>query len=335
MSDVRDIVLVTGNANPELAEKVAKLLSSPLSNPISYFLDGEIRVKGMPNMRGRSVFVVQPTSPPVNDRFMELVLLIDAVRRASAKEITAVIPYFGYARQDRKEQPRVPISASVVANMVERAGVDRILTVDIHAEQAQGFVQCPWDNLYGSYVLVPEIKKLNKNFVVTSPDKGGLPRAAGYAKLLGVTDLALVYKQRDIHMEDQSTAYGMIGDVKGRDVLMVDDMLDSGGTMINAIEHLAENGANEIYATVSHAVFTGNALERLSASPVKKIIVTDTIKHRKEVVEHPKVVIASVAPMIAAAIRRIQTGESISENLILKPAEEMEGTNVLEKIFKK
>jgi ribose-phosphate pyrophosphokinase len=262
---------------------------------------------------------------------MELVLMVDAARRASAKEVTAVIPYFGYARQDRKELPRVPISASVVANIITTVGTDRILTVDIHTEQSQGFIQCPWDNLYASYVLVPALnKKRLSDFVVAAPDKGGMPRAAGYARLLGTQNLALVYKQRDIHMNDALTSYGMIGDVAGKDVVVVDDMLDSGGTLMNAIEYIAENGARDIYALISHGLFTGDALKRLSASSLTELYITDTIKHRKEVVRHPKIRIVSVAEMLAEAIRRIESGESISESLILKAPPDDE---ILKKTF--
>lgn len=328
------IALISGTSNPVLAGKIGDILSIEVANPITRFVDGEVRVKGLPNLRGRAVFIIQPTAPPVNDSVMELVLMIDAVRRASAKEITAVIPYFGYARQDRKELPRVPISASVVANIIVAAGANRILTVDVHTEQSQGFVQCPWDNLYASYVLVPTMKKKKlKDFVVATPDKGGMPRAAGYARLLGTQNLALVYKQRDIHMNDSMTAYGMIGDVKGKDVVVVDDMLDSGGTLMNAIEHIADNGAKDIYALISHGLFSGDCLKRLSASRVKEIITTDTVQHRDEVVKHPKVKIVSIAPMLAEAIRRVESGESISEDLILKsPGDEMRS---LKKTFKR
>lgn len=318
------IALISGTSNPVLANQIGKILGIKVAEPVTRFVDGEVRVKGLPNLRGRSVFIIQPTAPPVNDSVMELVLMVDAARRASAKEITAVIPYFGYARQDRKEQPRVPISASVVANIIVAAGASRILTVDIHTEQAEGFVKCAWDNLYASYVLVPALKKKKlKDFVVATPDKGGMPRAAGYAKLLGTQHLALVYKQRDIHMNDSITAYGMIGEVKGKDVIVVDDMLDSGGTLMNAIQHIHENGARDIYALISHGLFSGDCLKRLSASPIKEVITTDTIAHRPEVVNHPKVRIVSVATMLAEAIRRVESGDSISETLILKtPADD-------------
>lgn len=314
---VESMVLLSGNGNQKLADDIGRILHMPVTNPITYFSDGEIRVKGIPNLRRRSVFIIQPTPPPVNDHIMELVLMIDASRRASAKEITAVVPYFGYSRQDRKEQPRVPISAAVVANMIRAVGIDRIMTVDIHAEQLQGFVQYPWDNTYASYALIPELKKKNlKDLVVTSPDKGGVPRATGYASLLGVRNLAIVYKHRDIDAENKSETYAMIGDVKRKDILLVDDMLDSGNTIFNAAEHLKKNGAKDIYVIVSHGLFTGSSLKHLSASPIKEVITTDSIAHREEVLKHPKISIVSIAPMMAEAILREQTGASISELIL-------------------
>ena len=314
---IENLVLLCGNGNQKLATDIGKIVGQPVTNPITYFSDGEIRVKGIPNLRRRSVFIIQPTPPPVNDRIMELLLMIDAARRASAKEITAVVPYFGYSRQDRKEQPRVPISAAVVANMIRAVGVDRIMTVDIHAEQLQGFVQYPWDNTYASYALIPALKKKKlKDIVIASPDKGGVPRATGYAGLLNIHDLAIVYKHRDIHVENKSETYAMIGEVKGKNVLLVDDMLDSGGTIFNAADHLAKNGAKDIYVVVSHGLFTGSALERLSKSPIKEVITTDSVRHRDEVLKHPKISIVSIAPMIAEAIIREQTGESISELIL-------------------
>ncbi len=313
-----EFVLLAGNGNMKLAQEIGKILKKEVTNPVTYFSDGEVRVKGIPNLRRRPVFILQPTTPPVNDHLMELLLIIDAARRAAASEITAVLPYFGYARQDRKEQPRVPISASVVANMIRRSGADRILTVDVHTEQAQGFIQCAWDNLYASYALIPEIKKRKlSNVTVVSPDKGGVPRATSYAGLLGVDDVAIVYKQRDLHVNNKSEAFAMIGEVEGRDLLLVDDMLDSGGTIFSAVEHLASYKPKSIRVVVTHGLFTGKALERLSASQVEEIIVTDSVDHREEVLAHPKVTVVSIAPLMAEAIHRVQTGDSISEGLIL------------------
>lgn len=315
--DIKDIVLLSGNGNQKLANEIAKILGVPVTNPITYFADGETRVKGIPNLRRRSVFIIQPTCPPVNDRLMELLLMIDAARRASAKEITAVMPYFGYARQDRKEQPRVPISAAVVANMIRAAGVDRILTVDIHAEQLQGFVQYPWDNMYASYILIPELKKRKfKNTVVASPDRNGVARATSYAAFLGIKDIAIVYKKRDLNINNKSEAFAMIGEVKGKDVLIVDDMLDSGGTMFNAADHLFDNGAKSIRVVVSHGLFSGDALKRLTKSKVEEVIISDSVHLRDEVLKHPKVTVISIAQMLAEAIVREQTGNSISELIL-------------------
>ncbi len=315
-----EFVLLTGRANVPLAKKIADILKEKVDMPITIFSDGEIRVRIGPNLRRRHVFIIQSTSSPVNDHIMELILLIDAAKRASAKEITAVIPYFGYARQDRKEMSRVPISASIVANMIEQAGADRILTVDIHSEQAEGFVNVAWDNVYGSYTLIPAIKAKNlKDIVVTSPDKGGVVRAAGYAKLLSqANDIAIVYKERDININNVSEAMAMIGDVRDKDILLVDDMLDTGGTLFSAADFVKKKGAKSVRAAITHGLFTGNALEKLTNSLIDEVIVTDTIAQRDEIRNHPKVTIVSSAPLLAEAIRRIHTGESIGEALILK-----------------
>ncbi len=313
-----DFVLLTGRSNPQLAKAIGKILKKSVDEPISSFSDGEVRVRVKPNLRRRHVFILQPTSPHVNDNLMELIFMIDAARRASASEIIAVIPYFGYCRQDRKEMPRVPISSAVVANMIQNAGANRFVTVDIHAEQEEGFSTVPWDNLYGSYSLLPEIKKKKlKNMVVGSPDKGGVVRATGYSRLLGGQDIAIVYKERDINFNDKSESLNMIGEVKDRDVLLVDDILSTGGTLMNAANFLKKKGAKSVRAAVTHGLFTGNALDLLSKSSLEEVIVTDTIMHRKEIVNHPKVTIVSVAPLLAEAIRRIETGESISVKLFL------------------
>ena len=310
-------ILLTGNGNPKLAHDIAKILKKPIYNPISYFSDGEIRVKVEPNMRRRHVYIIQPTAPPVNDRLMELVLMIDAVKRSSASEIIAVVPYFGYARQDRKEQSRVPISAAAVANMIEHRGADRILTIDLHAEQIAGFVRCSWDNLYGSYTLIPAIKaKKLQNIVVASPDKNGVARATAYANRLGATNIAIVYKERDLHVNDVSEALAFVGNVKGKNVLLVDDMISAGGTIINAANFLKANGAKTVYAVVTHGLFTGDALAKISTSSIDEIIVTDSVMHRKEVIDNPKITIVSVAPLLAEAMRRFQFGESVSSLFI-------------------
>ncbi|MBP9719280.1 MAG: ribose-phosphate pyrophosphokinase [Candidatus Levybacteria bacterium] len=312
-----EFILLTGRSNPQLAHDIASLLSHELLEPISIFADGEIRVRIPHNMRRRHVFIIQPTASPVNDSLMELVFMIDAAKRSSATEITAIIPYFGYARQDRKEMSRVPISSSVVANIITHAGAQRILTIDIHSEQQQGFVGIPWDNIYGSSVLIPVIQEKNlKDLIVASPDKGGMTRATKHAKLLSASGVALVYKQRDIHINNKSEALGMIGDVKNKHILLVDDMLDTGGTIVNAAEYLKNAGAKSVRVAVTHGLFSGDAIEKINASAIDEIIVTDTITHREEIINHPKITIVSTAPLLAESIRRIQTGESIS-SLIL------------------
>lgn len=310
---IDDPILLTGKSHVGLASAIAKLLQLELHEPISIFSDGEIRVRIAPNMRRRHVFIIQPAAPRVNDNIMEILFMIDAAKRASASEISVIIPYFAYARQDRKELPRVPISSSVVAQMLENTGASRIVTVDIHSEQQQGFVQIPWDNLYGSYALLPTIKaeKLD-NIVVSSPDKNGLHRATGYAKLLNASGVALVYKQRDVTLNNESEASAMIGEVKGKNVILVDDMLDTGGTIVHAANFLKKEGAKSIRVAVTHGLFSGNAMEKISDSAIDEVIITDSIEQRPEVANNPKVKIATIAPLLAEAIKRIKSGESIS-----------------------
>ncbi len=313
-----DFVLLTGTSNPPLAKEIGTLLKTEVFEPISIFSDGEIRVKIPHNMRRRHVYIIQPTSGPVNNHIMELLLMIDAAKRGSASEVIAILPYFGYSRQDRKEVARVPISASLIASAIEHAGADRILTVDIHSEQQEGFVRIPWDNLYGSYSLIPVLKEKNlSNLIVASPDKGGMKRATGYARLLGASGLALVYKERDIDITNASEALGMMGDVRDKDVLLVDDMIDTGGTLINAAGYLKKNGARNIIAAVTHGLFSGSALEKISNSIIEEFFVTDTIMQRVDVVKNKKVTIVPIAQLIAEAISRTETGESISHDLIL------------------
>lgn len=310
-------VLLAGRANLPLASQIGKILKEPIHNPISIFSDGEIRVKIEPNLRRRHVFIIQPTSFPVNDHLMELLLMIDASRRASASEIIAVIPYFGYSRQDRKEMPRVPISSSVVARCLEAAGADRIVTVDIHSEQQQGFISGAWDNLYASYALVPAIKaKRLKTAIVVSPDKGGVARATGYSRLLKASGVAIVYKERDLEVNNRSEALEIVGDVKSKDVILVDDIIDTAGTITSASHFLKERGAKKVMVAVTHGLFSGSALERIEKSAIDRVLVTDTVLLPEKVRRHPKIQVVSIAPLLAEVIRRIQTGESIS-SLIL------------------
>lgn len=311
-------VLVTGRANPRLAKAIATYLQKDLHEPITVFADGEIRVKIPPNLRRRHVFIIQPTCPPVNDHIMELIFMIDAAKRSSAREVTVVVPYFGYSRQDRKEMPHVPISASVVASMIMNAGADRVVTVDIHSEQQQGFIKGPWDNLYGSYSLVPAIlKKHLKDIVVASPDKGGMTRALGYARRLNASGVAVVYKERDVVVNNKSEALEMIGKVGGKDVLLVDDMIDTGGTIVNAANYLHSRGAKSVRVLTTHGLFSADALDKITKSAIEEVITTDTINHSEAVRNNKKITIVSIAPLLAEAIRRIETGESISQDLIL------------------
>lgn len=318
MSINDEFVILTGRANPVLAQEIGKKLKVAVDEPISVFADGEIRVRIQSNLRRRMVFIIQSTATPVNDHIMELLFMIDAAKRASSSEVIAVLPYFGYARQDRKEMSRVPISSSVVATAIINAGADRILTLDIHSEQQEGFIAKPWDNIYGSYSILPILKsKKLSNLVVAAPDKGGMLRATGYARLLGAESIALVYKKRDIMLNNVSKTMAMIGNVKDKNVLIVDDMIDSGGTIVNAAELIHKKGAKSIRVVATHGIFSGDALEKISKSPIEEMIVTDSIVQKKEVLQSPKVTIASVVPLIAEAIKRIKTGESISKDLIL------------------
>lgn len=313
-----DFILLTGRSNQKLAKDIAKILKHDLHEPISMFSDGEIRVRIPVSMRNQHVFIIQPTAPRVNDSIMELLLMIDAAKRSSANEISAIIPYFGYSRQDRKEMPRVPISSSIVAKMIANAGATQILTIDIHSQQQQGSVNIPWDNLYGSYALLPVIKsrKLN-DLVVASPDKGGMVRATGYARLLGAHDVALVYKERDVAVNNKSEALSMIGRVRDKNVLLVDDMIDTGGTIVNAAEFIKKQGAKSVRLAITHGIFSGDAVKKFDTPAIEEIIVTDTIALRPEVIKSKKIKIASIAPLLAEAINRVQTGESISRDLIL------------------
>lgn len=317
---VGDFVLLSGTSNLALAEKIGQILGKEVYKPVSKFADGEIRVQIPVNIRRGSVVIIQPTCPPdIDGSILELLLMIDAARRASAEEIIVMMPYFGYARQDRKDRPRVPVSASLIANLIRIAGADKICTLDIHSDQSQGFVQIPWDNLYGSYCLVPRLEKENlKNLVVASPDKGGVPIATAYAKRLGADGVAIVYKERDVHAINQSEALDLIGNVKGKTVLLVDDMIDTARTLVNAAKLLKEKGAETIWAAATHGVLSSDATQRIEDSPIEKIIITDSIPQSEAVLKNPKFEVISVASLLAEAIQRIESGESISEKLIIR-----------------
>lgn len=313
-----NFVLLTGTANLKLAQDIASILKRVVHQTVTTFADGEKRVVIPENLRKREVFIIQPTTPPVDSNIMELLLMIDAARRASASEIIAVIPYFGYARQDRKDQPRVPISASLIAGLIEYAGADRIVTIDIHSEQEPGFTKVPWDNLYGSYSLMPSLKKIYKsNLIVASPDKGGVPQATAYARRLDADGIAIGYKERDVQTKNQSKVMGLVGDVEGKDVLLVDDMIDTAGTICNAADLLKQKGAKSIKAAATHGLFSKEAIERIEKSAIEEVFITDTVELKREVLKNPKISVVSVAPLVAEAIRCIHTGDSISTKLII------------------
>lgn len=319
MPNSNGFVLLTGTANLKLAQDVAKVLGKNADETVTTFADGEKRIIIPENLRKRDVFIIQPTCFPVNDNIMELFLIIDAAKRSSASEVSAIIPYFGYSRQDRKDRPRVPISASIIAKLIEYAGADRILTIDIHSEQAPGFVEIPWDNLYGSYSLLEELKKsFRSNLIVASPDKGGVPKATFYADLLQAEGIAIVYKERDPQKANESRTLGLIGEVEGKDVLIVDDMIDTGGTLYEAAKILKQRGAKSISAAATHGLFSDPAPKRIAESGLDKIFITDTVPVRKEMRNNPKIIIVSVAKLLAEAITCIYQGDSMSEKLIPK-----------------
>lgn len=319
MSDNNDFVLLTGTANLKLAQDVASILGKTVHETVTTFADGEKRVIIPENMRKRDVFIIQPTCPPVNDNIIELLLIIDAARRSSAQEITAVIPYFGYSRQDRKDRSRVPISAALIAEMIEHAGADRILTLDIHSEQEPGFTKIPWDNLYSSYSFLPRFKQsFSNNLVVASPDKGGVLKATFYADLLSTDGIAIVYKERDVQKSNQSEALDIIGVVKDKDVLLVDDMIDTAGTIVGAADLLKRKGAKTITVAVTHGLFSADAPAKIASSEIDNIYLTDTIPLNEKVLNDPKIKIVTVAPLLAEAIDCVYNGNSISEKLIPK-----------------
>ena len=308
-----DMKLFAGNATPELAQRIADRLYISLGDAtVDRFSDGEVAVQINENVRGSDVFLIQSTCAPTNDNLMELVVMIDAMRRASAGRITAVIPYFGYARQDRRvRSARVPITAKVVADFLSNVGVDRVLTIDLHAEQIQGFFDVPVDNIFGTPVLLEDMANRGlENPVVVSPDLGGVVRARATAKALGDVDIAIVDKRRP--RANVSEVMNVIGDVEGRDCVIVDDMIDTGGTLCKAAEALKERGAKRVFAYATHAVFSGTAAENIRNSVLDQVIVTDSIKLSPEMAATGKVTELSLSRMLAEAIRRISNEESIS-----------------------
>jgi ribose-phosphate pyrophosphokinase len=310
---VSKLKLFTGNANPELAKRVADKLGEPLgAAKVSRFSDGEINVELNDNVRGHDVFIIQPTCAPPNRNMMELLLIADALRRASAGRITAVVPYFGYARQDRRvRSARVPISAKMVADMIAKVGVDRVLTVDLHAEQIQGFFDIPVDNAYGSPVLIEDIEKQQyDNMMVVSPDIGGVVRARALAKQLNDADLAIIDKRRPKANEAQ--VMNIIGKVEGRTCLLMDDMVDTAGTLCQAATALKARGAIKVVAYCTHPVLSGRAIENIEKSELDSLVVTDTIPLRDDAINCERIRQLTMAPLLAEAIRRVCNEESIS-----------------------
>src|SRR5690349_248757 len=304
--------LLAGNSNRPLAEAIAQYLHVPFTKAVvRRFADMEVFVEIQENVRGEDIFVIQSTSFPANDNLMELLVIIDALRRSSAKRITAVIPYFGYARQDRKPGPRTPISAKLVANLITEAGASRVLTVDLHAGQIQGFFDIPTDNLYGQPVMVRDIRDYldNEHLMVVSPDVGGVVRARGLAKRLGA-DLAIVDKRRE--RAGESEVMNIIGDVKGRSCVLIDDIVDSGGTICNAAEALLAKGAKDVCAYATHGVLSGGAVARIAGSKLKSMVVTDSIAATEEMRKSERIRRISIAPLIGEAMRRINHEESVS-----------------------
>jgi ribose-phosphate pyrophosphokinase len=306
-----NIRIFTGNANPELARKICDHLSLPLGQAlVTAFSDGEIRVEIGENVRGRDVFLIQSTCPPANHNIMELLIMIDAVKRASARRITAVIPYFGYSRQDRKVAPRVPITAKLVADLISTAGANRILTLDLHVGQIQGFFDIPVDNLYASPIMIPYIREnFDNDLTIVSPDAGGVPRARAYAKRL-VASLGLIDKRRDA--PGKAKAMNLIGEVLGKEVVILDDIVDTGGTLSQAAEVIMQHGARNVNACCTHAVLSGPAVQRVTDSPLSRLVVTDTIPLGDKPRNCPKIVQLPVDHLLARAILNIHQEDSIS-----------------------
>jgi len=314
MTMPQKLMVFSGNANRTLAEDICASLGIALGEAlVGRFSEGEIRVKIDQNVRGKDVFVVQPTCPPVNDNLMELLILIDALTRSSAGRVTAVIPYYGYARQDRKDQPRVPITAKLVANLLTVAGVDRILTMDLHAGQIQGFFDIPVDHLFAAPVLIERFREFDpEDLVVATPDVGGVKMARAFAKRLNA-GLAIVDKRR---VDSQNIeVMSVLGDVDGKRVIIIDDMIATAGSLKEAATALKNSGAREIYAAATHAVFAGPAIERIQESPLEAVFVTDTIA-LPPAKQHPKVKVLSVAKLLGEAIRRIHNEESVNSLFI-------------------
>ncbi|SKA72007.1 ribose-phosphate pyrophosphokinase [Paucidesulfovibrio gracilis DSM 16080] len=305
-----ELKIISGSANTKLAEDICEHLGTRLCPMLrEQFSDGEIRIEIGDNVRGDDVFIIQPTCTPVNFHLMELCIMLDALKRASANRVTAVVPYYGYARQDRKVAPRAPITAKLVADCLTTAGMNRIVTIDLHAGQIQGFFNCPVDNLYAAPALLDHLKKYEEDLVIISPDAGGVERARAFAKHLGA-GLAIIDKRRD--KPNQAQAMHVIGDVKDKVAIIIDDMIDTAGTMCAGANVLLENGAKEVMACATHPVLSGPAIQRLEESVFTKVFVTDTIPLREEARSCSKIQVVSVASLLAKAINNVHTESSVS-----------------------
>ena len=312
-NQTKELVIFSGNANRGLSDAICEELVKDLGDAdVGAFSDGEVSVKINENVRGKDVYLIQPTCSPTHKNLIELILMVDALRWSSAGRITAVIPYFGYARQDRRvRSERVPISAKVIADILERSGIDRVLTVELHSEQIQGFFDIPVDNIYGTKVMVDDIKNQSfSDLLVVSPDVGGVVRSRALAKALELSDLAIIDKRRD--EANKSEVMNVIGEVADKDCLIVDDMADTCGTLCNAAKALKEKGAKTVTAYITHPVLSGNAIEKINESTLDQLVVTDTIPLSKEAEDCEKIRIMTLAPTLAEAIRRINKEQSIS-----------------------
>ena len=308
---MNDFIIFSGNSNPELSRKICEYIGVPLGGEkVKRFSDGEIQIEIDENVRKKDVFIIQSTCSPVNENLVELLLMIDAMKRASATRITAVIPYYGYARQDKKVAPRVPISAKLVADLLQVAGATRVITMDLHAGQIQGFFNIPVDNLFAAPVLLHYIKKnFNDDLVIVSPDAGGVERARAFAKRLNA-QLAIIDKRRDA--PNQAKAMAVIGDVTGKTAVILDDMVDTAGTLTEAAAAIMTKGAKEIHASCAHAVLSGPAVERIEASPLKTVVITDTIPLQENAKGCEKIKVLSIAPLVGEAILRSHRGDSVT-----------------------
>ena len=314
VSSTMDLKIFTGNSNPALAAKVAKQLNLPLGEiQVKKFNDGETFVKIVENVRGGDVFLIQSTCAPANESLMELLVMMDAFKRASAGRLTIVMPYYGYARQDRKDAPRTPISARLVADLLQVAGADRVFSLDLHAPQIQGFFDIPFDHLFAAPVLVPEMRKLlsssTENVVLISPDAGGVERARAYAKRL---DCAIAIADKRREGPGKIAEVNIIGDVKGKEAILLDDLVDTAGTLTEVAAVLLSRGASKVWACATHGVLSGPAVERINKSPLEHVLITDTIPSDEKQRLCPKLKVLSVAELLAAAIRRIHDSDSVS-----------------------